>query len=168
MSSITSVEKLTRNLEHIDRPRENLKFHNGPIPSSAPFPPQGRSPPQSDLGRRPVLLWTAHSAVEAAAPCESRRRQGASAVPDSSRALGRPALHLGEARRGNTLPSETSKPSSWERLMAWGSQAPGWDAVMPPWDPGTTRAAAVRALGAASRPSGPLGRPGPASRSPTP
>lgn len=89
---------------------------------------------------------------------------GARQLPGS----GRPALRLGEARRGKTLPSETSKPSSWERLMAWGSQAPGWDAVMPPGDPGTTRAAAVRAFGAASRLSGPLGRPGPASRSPTP
>lgn len=75
---------------------------------------------------------------------------------------------MGEARRGKTLPSETSKPSSWERLMAWGSQAPGWDAVIPPGDPGTTRVAAGRALGAASRLFGQGGRPGPASRSPTP
>lgn len=49
-----------------------------------------------------------------------------------------------------------------------GSQAPGWDAVTTPGDPGTTRAAALRTLDAASRPSGLLGRPGPASRSPTP
>lgn len=88
MSSITLMEKLTRNLEHIDRPRENLKPHNGPIPSSAPFPPQGRLPPhfQSDLGRSPVLLWTAHSAAlrrwpRPASPGAARGRVRCPAAP---------------------------------------------------------------------------------------
>lgn len=172
MSSITLMEKLTRNLEHIDRPRENLKPHNGPIPSSAPFPPQGRLPPnfQSDLGRSPVLLWTAHSAAlrrwpRPASPGAARGRVRCPAAPGLPGGPHCAWERPGGVRRCLRRPPS---PALGRRLMAWGFQVPGWDAVTSPGDPGTTRAAAVQALGAASRSSGPLGRPGPASRWPTP
>lgn len=55
----------------------------------------------SDLGRRPVLLWTAHSAAEAAAPYESRRRQRVNLVPGGSRwAARRTRTVLGRGQAG--------------------------------------------------------------------
>lgn len=113
-------------------PRDNLKSHDGSTPSSTPIPPQGRLPPCShpgarfwrDLGRRPVLVWTAHSAAKTAAPCVSRRRQGANAVPGASRGPGAAARRSGGVRRGKTLPSATSNPTLG-RASRLGAPRPG-------------------------------------------
>lgn len=174
MSSVTSVESLTQDLEHIDPEKTSSLMmavsHHLPLflPKAACLPgPQLGARFWRDLGRRPVLLWTAQFRSGGG------RALSVPAPPGGECGLrgGGARLHCarpGEARRGKALPSATSKPSPWSHLMAWGSQTPGWDAVTPPGNPGTARAAAERALGAVSRPSGPLGRPGPAARSPTP
>lgn len=121
-----------------------------------------------DLGRRPVLLWTAHSAARAAAPCVSRRRQGANAVPAAPGAPGAAARRSGGVRRGKTLSLATSNPTLG-RASRLGAPRPG-EGVRPrlPGVGAQCAWGAERALRASSRPSGPLGCLGPASRSPTP
>lgn len=85
-----------------------------PYSSSRPLASQVPSPALdtgvTSGGRRPVLLWTAHSAAKAAAPCVSGRRQGANTVPGGSLAPGLLVWshRFGEVRWGKTLPLETS------------------------------------------------------------
>lgn len=82
-----------------------------------------------DLGRRPVLLWTAHSAAKAAAPCMSPRRQGANVVPGGSWAPRAAARRWGGVRRGNALTLETSNPTLG-RASRLGAPRPG-DGMQP-------------------------------------
>lgn len=103
-----------------------------------------------DLGRRPVLLWTAHSAAKAAAPFVSPRRQGANAVPGGSWAPRAAARRWGGVRRGNTLSLATSNPTLG-RASRLGAPRPGYG-----MRPGLPGVGAERALGATSRHPGPL------------
>lgn len=81
VSATSLVEKRTRVVEDVD-PRKTPRPHSCLHPFTTPIPPKGHLPPGSqpwdrflrDFGRRPVLLWTAHSAavaVVAAAPAVS-------------------------------------------------------------------------------------------------
>lgn len=169
MSSITPLERLTRDLELTDPETTSslmtVLSHHLPLflPKAACLP--GSQPGARfwrGLGRRPVLLWTAHSAAKAAAPCVSPRRQGANAVPGGSWAPRAAARRWGGVRWGNALSLATSNPTLG-RASGLGAPRPG-DGIQPCL-PGV---GAERALGATSRPSGPLGCLGPASRSPTP
>lgn len=116
---ITPVERLAQDLEHTDPETTSgllmVLSHHPPLALPKALCLPGSQPGARfwrDLGRRPVLLWTAHSAAKAAAPCVSGRRQGANAVPGGSRAprRGRTALGRGPAG-GETLPSSTSNPT---------------------------------------------------------
>lgn len=81
---------------------------------------------------------------------------------------GAAARRSGRVRRGRDAAFVNLQPDPRARLPAWGSRAWGWDAATSPGCPDTVCVGAERARGAPSRPSGPLGCLGPASRSPTP
>lgn len=117
---ITPVERLAQDLEHTDPETTSgllmvLSLHPPlALPKALCLP--GSQPGARfwrDLGRRPVLLWTAHSAAKAAAPCVSGRRQGANAVPGGSRAprRGRTALGKGPAGARRCLRQPPTRPS---------------------------------------------------------
>lgn len=173
MSSVTSVESLTQDLEHIDPEKTSSLMmavsHHLPLflPKAACLPgPQLGARFWRDLGRRPVLLWTA----------QFRRGSGRAlsvpAPPGGECGLrgGGARLHCarpGEARRGKALPSATSiqaqplvaphglgfpdpgmgcgHTARESGHSACGCRAGSWRSLpplRPPWSPGPSRAVA--------------------------
>lgn len=112
-----------------------------------------------DLGRRPVLLWTAHSAAKAAAPCVSPRRQGANAVPGGSwapraaarrwggvrrvtRCLWRPPTRPSGAPHGLGLPGQGMGCGQVSRVSGLSGLLALPPAIRAPWLPGPSLAVA--------------------------
>lgn len=167
-----TVERLKRDLEHTDP--ETTSSLMMVLPHYLPlFLPKAACLPGSqpgarfwrDLGRRPVLLWTAHSAAKTAAPCVSRRHQGANAVPGGSWGPGAAARRSGRSggvrrclRRPPTRPSGAPhclglpgqgmgcghvSPVSGHSVR--GGRAGSWrylPPIRPPWLPGPSLAVA--------------------------
>lgn len=122
MPSFMPMEKPTREMEDGDpgktAGRLVASFHR---PSAAP---QGHLPPASqprgrflrDLGRRPVLLWTAHcAAVARRRPAGPWRRQEANRVPGGSWDARRAGAALQRGPAGEGAPARTALASRRQR-----------------------------------------------------